>query len=243
MKTLVKKILHTLLGFRNYLFVFAKYKIRTLKKDKQENDFFKFLELIENPEMVLDVGANIGVMTYYLSTRFPESKILAFEPVPHNIATLKRVIGKYNLTNVTVHETALSNEVGTATMILPVVSRVKMHGLSHVKHRSITEYNDGEEFEVQTNTLDSLLANRTKKVSAIKMDVENFECFVLEGSKQVLQSDRPIVYTELWENENRDKCLTLMAQLGFSCNVVHNGQLETYRTEVHNTQNFIFIPQ
>ena len=46
MKNTVKYILHKLLGFKNYLFIFSLYKILTLRKDKNEKDFFAFLHLI-----------------------------------------------------------------------------------------------------------------------------------------------------------------------------------------------------
>ena len=53
------------------------------------------------------------------------------------------------------------------------------------------------------------LNGKDKKIGAIKMDVENFEYFVLEGGKELIKKHKPIIYTELWENQNREKCFQL----------------------------------
>lgn len=42
MKNFTKYILQKLLGFRNYLFVFCLFKIKTLHSDKNEKDFLYF---------------------------------------------------------------------------------------------------------------------------------------------------------------------------------------------------------
>src|SRR5690606_25170698 len=105
---------------------------------------------------ILDIGANIGIMTYHLSTRFPQTKIHAFEPMPDNLDVLKRITQKYALKNVIVHPYALGETSGILKMILPHNGKTKMQGLSHVKHDSIKEWNEGEEFEVEAKTLDEL---------------------------------------------------------------------------------------
>lgn len=228
-----------ILGFRKYLFVFAKYKIRTLKRDRKENDFFQFLSMLEDGEgAVLDIGANLGIMTVHLSTQLPESTIYAFEPMPDNRAVFKQVMKAFDVKNVEFHEIALGAEKGTVKMILPTKDGAKMQGLSHVKHESITEWNEGEECEVPIETLDNILID--EKIQGIKMDVENFEFFVLQGGQKLIEKNRPVIYTELWENENRDKCFELLTSMGYSTKVVINGQLQSFDPEQHCTQNFIF---
>ncbi len=211
MKSAVKYILQKLLGFRRYLFVFSLYKIRTLHNDKKEKDFLFFLSLIPVGGIVLDIGANIGIMTEYLA-RMHNTTVFAFEPIPHNLDVLKKVISHYNLKNVNVCDYALGNEDGEAEMVMPVINAVKMQGLSHVVHDTITENNKGERFKIQVKKLDNIaeIKNGTKPVTAIKMDVENFEYFVLDGAKELLNKYKPIVYCELWDNENRKKCFDLM---------------------------------
>ncbi len=228
-----------MLGFRSYLFTFAKYKIRNLHKDEKENDFFQFLELLKCSEgNILDIGANLGIMTVHLAQAFPDATVHAFEPIPDNCHVFKQVIEKYKLKNVVFHEVALGEENGTAEMILPRNRGTKLQGLSHVKHNSITEWNDGEVFEVEMKRLDDMDIG---KVCGIKMDVENFEYFVLKGGIELLKRDSPIIYTELWKNGNRTKCFELLEELGYKPHVVQKGHLAVYDQRLSKAQNFIFI--
>ena len=80
-------------------------------------------------------------------------------------------------------------------------------------------------------------------VSAIKMDVENFEYYVLEGAKETLEKHKPIVYCELWENENREKCFELMKGLDYDIKILHKKKLVDFDNIIHQTQCFFFIPK
>src|SRR4051812_9749828 len=124
MKSAVKYILHKLFGFNNYLFLFSLYKIYTLKKDKNEKDFFQFLRLIPENTTVLDIGANIGIMTVHLAKEIKDVTVFSFEPMPGNIFALKRIINHYKLNNVKIFEIALGNSEGHVEMVMPVIANV-----------------------------------------------------------------------------------------------------------------------
>lgn len=187
---------------------------------------------------ILDIGANIGIMSYHLSKQFPKSSIVAFEPMPDNLAVLERIVAKNNLKNVSIKPLALSDQPGTLKMILPNNGKTKMQGLSHVKHESITEWNEGEEFEVKAVTLDELQLDQP--IQGIKIDIENFEYFAFKGGQQLLERDHPVIYAELWDNENRKLCFDLLAKLNYQTYVVENDELVSYNPSIHQKQNFIF---
>ncbi|MFT5859244.1 MAG: FkbM family methyltransferase [Flavobacteriaceae bacterium] len=189
--------------------------------------------------VVLDIGANIGIMTVHLSRKLPNSTIHAFEPMPDNISVFKKIMAKYRVKNVTFHEIALGESSGTVKMILPTKGGAKMQGLSHVKHDSITEWNEGIEIETPIEPLDKIFTDQ--RVQGIKMDVENFEYFVLMGGKELLKKNLPIIYTELWDNENRQKCFKLLSELGYSTYVIINDVRVPFDPAIHQVQNFIFI--
>ncbi len=64
------------MGFRTYLYVFAIFKIKTLRSDPKEKDFFHFLSLLKDGKgAVLDIGANIGIMTVHLARKLPNSTV------------------------------------------------------------------------------------------------------------------------------------------------------------------------
>ena len=243
MKNTAKLILHKLLGFKNYLFVFSLFKIYTLKKDKKEKDFFQFLKLIPENTAVLDIGANIGIMTVHLAF-INRVTVYGFEPMPNNINAFKRIIKYFGLHNVVLFEIALGNSEGEVEMVMPVISSVRMQGLSHVVHETIPENNEGERFKVPLKMLDKIdeLVNCAKRISAIKIDVENFEFFVLDGGKKLIEKNKPVIYAELWDNDNRYKCFDLLESLHYKTCVAIDEKLVMFDPSVHIKQNFIFIP-
>lgn len=243
MKNAAKYILHKLLGFKNYLFVFSLFKIYTLKRDKNEKDFFQFLKLIPEGTTILDIGANIGIMTVHLA-RIKDSEVFSFEPMPNNINAFKHIVEHFKLKNVKLFEIALGNSEGEVEMVMPVISSVRMQGLSHVVHESITENNEGERFKVPLKKLDGLpeVIHSKTRVSAIKIDVENFEFFVLDGAKELIKKDQPVVYAELWDNENRYNCFDLFKALNYKTYVAIDNKLVLFDPVTHIKQNFIFLP-
>jgi len=238
MKNRTKYFLQRILGFNTYLKVFSRFKIATLKSDKNEKDFFVFMDLLQNPKNILDLGANIGVMSVHLAERFPEAKIHAVEPLQTNMDVLKYTLEKSKVQNVKTYQTALGDEVCTLQMVLPVDGETRLHGLSHVLHDSIEEWNEGDKFDVPCTTVDLLFGDL--EVQGIKIDVENFEYFVLNGAKSLLTRCKPVVYAELWDNENRQKCFNLMRELGYEIHCVVDEKLTPWNTEIE-TQNFVFL--
>ena len=141
MKAFIQYLLQRILGLPKYLRIFSWYKIKTLHKDQGENDFFHFLKMIPPSSDVLDIGANIGIMSYYLCKRANQGSVFAFEPMPQNLSTLKWVKDRFSLNNLIISDVALGNENGTIDMIMPVVDKVKKQGLSHVVSDDIKDFN------------------------------------------------------------------------------------------------------
>jgi len=242
-KASIKRILHGLIGFQRFLYYFSLYKIATLKTDKNENDIFTFTECVNktNKEgVILDIGANIGITTGVIAknTRY---NIVAFEPLPLNYSVFEKVVTKLHIDNrVELHKIALGNEDGYCDMVLPIVDKVRMHGLSHVVDASITEFNDGQTIKkVPLKRLDTMVGERS--IVGIKMDVENFEYQVLLGAETILKKQKPIIYTELWNNENRMHCFTFIRSLGYETYYVQNKALIKFEDNVDTVQTFLFI--
>ena len=241
MKSLVQFILQQMLGFQRYLWIFSLYKLKRLKKDASESDFFHFVNLLGPRDLCLDIGANLGLMSYYLSKQCNE--VHAFEPIPQNLLNLKKLKHSKGLDNLQIHPIALGNTDGQIELVLPIVSGVRKQGLSHVKHDKMELFNEGESHQSEIRRLDSMEAFKTQKISGIKMDVENFEYEVLLGAEALLKRDTPIVYTELWDNQNRRDCFEFMTHLGYEIKVLHQGELIPYKSDQTDTQNFFFVYQ
>ncbi len=74
MKNAIKFLLQKLLGFKNYLFVFGVFTVRRLHNNHHEQEFLYFLNKVPQDGVVLDIGANIGVMTTALAQKASRGK-------------------------------------------------------------------------------------------------------------------------------------------------------------------------
>jgi len=232
------------MGLKTYLYVFARFVIVKIKWDKKEKDFFHFMNLIPEGGNILDLGANIGVTSYHLSKKFPGSNIFSFEPLTLNMDTLKRIKKKFNLENVHEYQVAVGEKIGTIEMVMPVINNVPMHGLSHVIHKDNTENNSGINYKVPMICLDEFndLTQNGKNITAMKIDVENFEYFVLKGGKKMIANHKPIIYCELWENDNRKKCINFLNNLNYSAFILQKKELVPIEKTVIDKHNFFFLP-
>ena len=242
MKNYIKYFLQRILGINRYLFIFSRFKIHTLKYDKKEKDFFHFLSLLANKNgTILDIGANIGIMSYHLAKRFPKNNIHAFEPIPCNLKVLQKIKKRYQLDKLIIHSFALGNSTEDIEMILPKEKGAIQQGLSHVKHEDITEWNHGEKINVKQKKLDDVF--KEKNIHGIKIDVENYEYLTLKGAENIIKTNLPIIYCELWDNENRLKCFELIRSIGYEIHVLFKNQLCIFDASIHQKQNFFFLPK
>jgi methylase of polypeptide subunit release factors len=62
----------------------------------------------ENGDVIVDVGANVGVISILLAKMNPGAKIYAFEPVPRTYRTLMKNIAANKVTNITAVNKALT---------------------------------------------------------------------------------------------------------------------------------------
>ncbi|MEL6676831.1 MAG: FkbM family methyltransferase [Bacteroidota bacterium] len=244
MKKVIQALLQRMLGFENYLFYFSRFKIWTLKWDsqEQEGDFNFFLTLLKPTDQVLDIGANIGIMTALMAKTCPQGKVFAFEPVPENVKAWHRVVASMNLQNTQMFPLALGAETSVVEMEMPLMKGVRMQGLSHIRHQTIAGYEEvADRYQVKQIPLDDC-QGLPDRIDAIKMDVENYEQYVLMGARKLLARHQPLIYCELWENENRERCFEILRQLDYKIMILEQDQLQTFQVGVHGHHNFFFIP-
>lgn len=128
-------------------------------------------------------------------------------------------------------------------MVLPEVDGVKKQGLSHVIDEKITEFNEGTQITVDCLKLDDVQEIKGQKIDAIKIDVENFEYEVFLGGQEILKRDKPLIYCELWNNQNRLDCFKLLDELGYDKYWYNQGRLELLQANNPEILNFFFIPK
>jgi FkbM family methyltransferase len=241
-KSKLKLFLQKVLGINNYLFLFSILTIKRLKWNKHEEEFLYFNEMLPDNAVVMDIGANIGIMTVPIALKVKNAQVYAFEPVPTNVKALRRIVNYFKLNNVKIFETALGEESGELKMVMPVSDNVKMQGLSHVLEGDSNDaLNQGDIFSVPVKKLDDIEELKVaEKINAIKIDVENFEYYVLKGGEALLRKHKPIIYCELWDNEKRYLTLNYLKGLGYKVKIYQDEKLVDYTDQ--KVINFFLMP-
>jgi FkbM family methyltransferase len=130
----------------------------------------------------IDVGANIGYFTCLMSKLAgPTGRVLAIEPEPQNLKLLDQNLKINNLTNVVVHPCALGASEGAAMLGLYKSSNRGRH--------SIVDADAMPRIKVPVKTLDHLAKDFGQNInswSLVKIDVEGYEGFVIEGATETL---------------------------------------------------------
>jgi FkbM family methyltransferase len=172
-------------------------KFKILNKDTVISDLLRaglpwerfmhkyFVKFGDKTADALDIGANIGTHTVYLSDNF--KTVHAFEPQKKVFDILNENIKLNNITNVITYNYGLAEKE----------KKVKMRKFSNDKDENIGAINiedNGRGEEIFLKRLDSL--NLTN-IKFIKMDVEGFEYFVLLGGKNTILQSKPIIIIEL----------------------------------------------
>ena len=239
LKNTIRNWCQKLMGFDQYLFIFSIANIFGIRFLGYEKEFRYFSNMIDPGGAILDVGANIGIMTVILAKKYPNTTIYAFEPIHENVKALERVCRFYRIRNIQLFATALGDRNAEIKMMMPVVGQSKMQGLTHVIEPDETITGNIYSASMQRmDDIESLLS--ISKISAIKIDVENFEFFVLKGGEALLQKHKPLVFCELWNNERRRLCFEWMNSLGYRVAVLENGDLMDFTSQ--EALNFFFLP-
>lgn len=161
---------------------------------------------------LLDIGANQGIYSYYLSRKAgPHGKVYAFEAQPELGDHLQSVKESFGLNNLHIVNKGLSSEPGILKM-----GRTKIGaGGAGFDYKA-----DGhlEELDIPVITLDDFFSPETREtIHFIKCDVEGHEFKVLKGGEKVLRRDNPTILFECFDKVAREgKLFGYLAGLGYS---------------------------
>jgi FkbM family methyltransferase len=240
LKNLTQWVCQKILGFNRYLYIFSLIQITRMQAGLSEKAFRHFVSMLTDEGAILDIGANIGIMSVTLAKKYPNSIVHAFEPMPQNILALQRIVEHYQLHNIQIHPIAVGDKNEEVKMIMPLLYHAKMQGLSHVIEKS-NEKERGVVFSVNMQRIDDISAlQMLPKITGVKIDVENFEYYVLKGSIELLTKHKPLVYCELWNNERRILCIELMHNLGYGVKIFDGSGLVDFIGQ--EAINFFFSP-
>ena len=151
----------------------------------REVDHKLMLERIVRPGMrIFDIGGNIGYYALMELTLLAGSgQLIAVEPVPQNVALLKRNLRLNGYDDVPVVEAAVSNISSKKTFHL---SRQSNLGTFHPTGAATLT---GDTMDVETVTV-PMLAERFGPPDLLRMDVEGHEVEILDGMLEDIRKGR-----------------------------------------------------
>ena len=194
-----------------------------------EDDIPLLKTFVKPTDICWDIGANAGTYTLHLSRL--AAKVFAFEPVPHSLDILQDVTRRARLTNVVSRSLALSDKVGRAKMAVPVEG---FYGGFY-----IASLDAAGALDVETSTIDALIAQGVPEPDFIKCDVEGAEHLVLDGARALLERRHPIWLLETF----RDDMVTRMQSLGYRAHSRDSSNhLVEVTSRVHD-RNYWFLPK
>ena len=164
------------------------------KFEKDETDYM--CKVLKKGDVFIDVGSNIGLFSLIASKIVGDKgKVICFEPSPLTYTRLKENVTINNFNNLDVRNLGLSDSIGELTFY------VSNNGYDAWNSFSPSADNKLElSIKVPVSTLDFELNEIDKsKIKLVKIDVEGWEKFVLQGAKDFLINFNPIVMVEFTE--------------------------------------------
>jgi FkbM family methyltransferase len=134
--------------------------------------------------LIFDVGANVGDTAVEALSKFPEARVVSFEPHPATFAKLSaRMTGNARHRSVNV---AFGLEAGEAEMF--VYDESKVNSLTPDAQFAKRHAMEGHSIRVKTTTMDRFCAeNGIESVDVLKIDTEGFDLVVLEGCRSMME--------------------------------------------------------
>lgn len=232
-------------------------RLRRLERWRNfELEYFLLDHLVDPQRAAIDVGANEGIYAGRLSQLC--SRVHCFEPIPWFAKRLRECLRP---AVATVHEAAASDHNGQGELRIPYCGEVEMHGTSTIEPGNpLSESTHARAVPCRLVRLDDTVV---EPVGFIKVDVEGHEFAVLEGAKQIISRDRPILLIESEKRHNQtapENIFAFAAELGYAGFFLEHGRLwalSAFSAATHQNpqnlaggtrktgiyvNNFIFVP-
>lgn len=207
---------------------------------------FLFLDKLRGKSTVFaDMGANIGLHTFFLKGKYKDLDIIAFDPSPASWKYMELSIKYNNLSSIRLEKIALSD-----------------------KNETLDFYNWGEESSADslkdTNRVPNVKPNiiqvpaiklddieNLPPITVIKIDCEGAELLILKGAKETLAKNRPLILLEFHPinkaafNVSTEDIFNFLNEINYSLYSLHFEPLDSCRFDELQEkceENYIILP-
>jgi FkbM family methyltransferase len=160
----------------------------------ETHTLLQFYKDIPKEGMILDIGANIGNHQIMFNQLYPNREIFGFEASPLNYTHLHRNTMNYpNTTNLCV---GLGAEQGLNSL----THFTENMGGSGIRKVSNLRYQEKDIMPIITEPLD--LFQLDSNISLMKIDVENYESYVIKGAHKTIEEHKPMIWIEDFKHDD-----------------------------------------
>jgi len=232
MEKKIRAILLKVLGLENYLSLVSDAYIRLIKLGflkKKYPELFYLKEIIKPGFVCIDLGANVGYYSTFLSLYSHKSgHVHAIEPVELFANVFKKNTAEFALDNITLYQTALGSENKNIQMGTPLIDGVFRHGLTKIVDKE--EAKNLHTYEVKMSVPDNLFSSLVK-LDFLKCDVEGYEIFIMPHFMKTIGKFKPLIQMEISTETNRKEIFDLFFAVGYSVYKLYENNLQKMSTD------------
>ena len=177
-----------------------------------------YLPLIKEGTLALDIGANIGLVSLYLSKYF--ERVIAVEPSQKHFECLNKNLVSHNVTNVTPIKKAIYIKSGSLPFGGPI-DNTTMRSL----HMATWKDQNSDE-TVECITIDKLFEQENiDRVHLMKLDVEGSETEIVSSdgfAKVASKIDCIVGETHAWSGRHPNQFKDALRTNGFTVEQIKN---------------------
>lgn len=203
-----------------------------------------FLALIKETQNIIDIGANTGLFALLAARVQPNSRVLAFEPVPFIFDMLKKNVHLNQLHNLEVSCTAIADFVGESTFY---ITRTNV-GVPTDSSMCQGFRDQVDEYRVPTTTLDEYIKQHSiPSVDLLKIDTESTESKVIGGALEIIQRDQPFIICEVLKNVDHSFIQQTLQAMNYRFYHITPARLHHHTHLIGsleaNERNYVFVPE
>lgn len=214
-QTIIKKD-YSINGIEFVAFDIETSKTLSAIENEFNEDLMKVNELkfSQNP-VIIDIGANVGIVSFYFAKKYPNAKIFAYEPHPLNYENLVKGIKTNKINNVYPFNLAVFSKSNL---------NVKIHlHENNTSASSVFRYLPEDPYvEVKTISLEDIIKqNNISYIDFLKIDCEGAEFDILENTDMFYKNEILIEnmfiefhrFMEKLENKNVETALQDLSKI------------------------------
>ena len=179
-------------GFSFYFINQKEFEI--LWRDIFKKEEYK-VNLKTDQPLIIDIGAHIGLATIYFKNKYPQAKIIAFEPNPQTAKILRLNLKANHLKKITVVEAAVCRKKGKRLFYIDGISKNPWTWGDSLIKNIWGNKNPSQSISVKAVALSSFL---NKPIDLLKIDAEGAEDEIIKeiSSKLYLIKNIIVEYHE-----------------------------------------------